>query len=215
MMTRHGLTGAAAVRVTGANAADRADGSMVIQVNLAVDGTPIRIQTPVPGQGNILAALTRLDGRIRWMRGLRQPRPWPDPTRPLLAVTAGGSVVRRKTIGPAVCDPSAAARTLDALDYDVHLFTDTETGQDAVVFRAGPTGIRLARQRSGHPPPSGPILLTVQAIAPAARTDGQAADRLRGYGLPFLFYIHPASRRGRVVYRRYDGGLTLLAAETP
>jgi hypothetical protein len=32
-----------------------------------------------------------------------------------------------------------------AMDYDVHLFTDAATGEDAVVYRAGPSGLRLAR----------------------------------------------------------------------
>ncbi len=35
---------------------------------------------------------------------------------------------------------------MDAMDYDVHIFTDTTTGEEAVVYRAGPAGLRLARQ---------------------------------------------------------------------
>lgn len=40
---------------------------------------------------------------------------------------------------------------MDAMDYDAHLFADAEAGEDAIVYRAGPTGLRLARQNRMHP----------------------------------------------------------------
>lgn len=48
----------------------------------------------------------------------------------------------------AACPRLVRLRTqtgLNAMDYDVHLFTDAATGEDAVVYRAGPSGLRLAR----------------------------------------------------------------------
>jgi hypothetical protein len=41
---------------------------------------------------------------------------------------------------------------LNAMDYYVYLYTDAETGEDAIVYRAGSTGLRLARQRTMRPP---------------------------------------------------------------
>ena len=38
-----------------------------------------------------------------------------------------------------------AARDLDLLDYDFYLFTESGTGQDSVLYRAGATGYRLAQ----------------------------------------------------------------------
>ncbi len=49
-------------------------------------------------------------------------------------------IVRHKQPQLVRCSPDAAARTMDAMDYDIHLFTDPATETDAVVYRVGPTG---------------------------------------------------------------------------
>lgn len=41
---------------------------------------------------------------------------------------------------------------MDALDFDAHLFTDADTGETAIVYWAGPLGVRMARQHHVHPP---------------------------------------------------------------
>lgn len=207
LMLRHRLTGTVPVRLTGSNCA----GPMLVQANLTVAGTPMRVQTCVPGGGNIWPLVDRLDRRIQWARGPRLPRPWPDPTRRLLAGTAAGRVVRGKTVTPRVCDPAAAMLTLDAMDYDAHLFTDVDTGEDAVVFRGGPYGVRLSRQRRMDPPLSHPAALALHPHRIATLTDTDAATRVCEHGLPFLFYTHPADSRGRLLYRRYDGDLAVVS----
>lgn len=107
---------------------------------------------------------------------------------------------------------------MDAMDYDVHLFTDAETGEDAVVYRAGPSGLRLARQHHVFPPgwsrcraPAGPpVPLIVNSRPTPVLTEAAAVDRAREHGLPFLFFTDQATGRGQLLYARYDGNLGLI-----
>jgi len=100
---------------------------------------------------------------------------------------------------------------MNAMDYDITLFTDAETGEDAVVYRSGPTGLRLARQRTMRPP-SLPVLLplTVNAHRVATLTAASAADRLVEGWLPHVFFTDRETGRGNLLYRRYDGELGLV-----
>lgn len=96
------------------------------------------------------------------------------------------------------------------LDYDFYLFTDGGTGQDAVVYRSGPSGYRLAEldPPTALCPPATPLTVSEQ---PAARLElPDAIDRLNLSGAPFLFYADRTSGRGRVLYRRYDGHYGLI-----
>ncbi|WP_405366009.1 sigma 54 modulation/S30EA ribosomal C-terminal domain-containing protein [Kitasatospora sp. NBC_00039] len=121
-------------------------------------------------------------------------------------------IVRRKPAALVWCSPDAAARTMDAMDFDIHLFTDPATETDAVVYRVGPTGYRLARTVAAAPPTGPAVPLTVSPCGAPELTEDQAVARLSGADLPFLFFAQPGTRRGRVLYRRYDGGLGLIAA---
>jgi hypothetical protein len=104
-----------------------------------------------------------------------------------------------------------AASALAAMDYDVYLYTDADTGEDAAIYRAGPTGLRVARQRSMRPAPtSGTPPLTVNSRRTPVLTPQEAAARLAEGWLPFLFFTDGHSGRGHLVYRRYDGGVGLL-----
>lgn len=96
---------------------------------------------------------------------------------------------------------------MNAMDYDVYLFTDAETGEEAVVYRCGPTGLRLARQHRRHPP-SPP--LTINPRATPTLDAAQATRRLGEGCLPFLFFNDPDSGRGALTYRRYDGDIGVV-----
>jgi len=98
---------------------------------------------------------------------------------------------------------------MNAMDYDCHLFVDAETGEDALVYRAGCTGARLARQRTMRPPVSG-VPLTVNSRKVPALDVGEAAVWLADGWLPFMFFTDRATGRGNLLYRRYDGDLTLV-----
>ncbi|MEV3965993.1 sigma 54 modulation/S30EA ribosomal C-terminal domain-containing protein [Nocardia sp. NPDC050193] len=116
-----------------------------------------------------------------------------------------GELVRRKPVPVVGCHPSAAAAVMDAMDYDAHLSVDTDTGEDAIVYRAGPSGLRLARHHSVHPPrpaPGGPWAFTVNPRPAPPLTEAGAAARLCEHGLPFLFYTHPRTGRGLCSIRR-------------
>ena len=62
---------------------------------------------------------------------------------------------------------------MSAMDYAVHLFADAETGEDAVVYRSGPTGVRLSRQHSMRPPtgPDAPKLTVDPRPTPTREPD--------------------------------------------
>lgn len=225
--------------VGAAGAAGRAGVATVLaQVNAEVDGRRIRVQEAAADLGGALDRLADgLRRRIATVAGGWAPRPWPgrghgrgpaeslpeqgrpgprypsaDPRHDGDADGVTPSVVRRKPAHLVWCSPDAAARTMDAMDFDVHLFTDPATETDAVVYRVGPTGYRLARTLAAAPPHAATVPMTLNPCSAAKLTEHQAVDRLAAAALPFLFYADPADGRGRVLYRRYDGGLGLIAA---
>jgi hypothetical protein len=102
---------------------------------------------------------------------------------------------------------------MNAMDYDAHLFHDRESGEDAVVYRAGPSGVRLARQHTMRPPRPTATPLTVNPHRVPTLTEAQAAERLAQGWLPFLFYTDRPTGRGHLLYRRYDGHLGLVTPE--
>jgi ribosome-associated translation inhibitor RaiA len=99
-----------------------------------------------------------------------------------------------------------AAWDMDLLDYDFYLFTESGTGQDSVLYRAGATGYRLAQltlQRTGDFAPHRlPLTISTQP-APALTIEG-AVERLNLLDLPFLFFLDAMQHRGAVLYHRYD-----------
>lgn len=187
----------------------------LVQVNLRVCGAPARIQVPAASTAAAVAAGTdRLDRQIRRLTSGWEQWPWPDPQRRPLGVRGGDRIARQKRVRPRVAGPCQAIAVMHAMDYDVHLFTDLETGEDAVVYRSGPTGVRLARQRSMHPPAmprTQPLTVNPHRV-PVLSVD-RAARRLCEGWLPFLFFTDPATGRGNVLYRRYDGDLALIAPD--
>lgn len=214
LLSRFPAAGGARLRITGPR---RDDGPMVVQVNLSVGGTQARIQTLARRRGDALPTVVRLERQIKALQKAWQPRPWPDQDRRPLDAPGPGDLVRRKVVALLTGSPPAAAAIMDAMDYDAHLFTDAETGEDAVVHRAGPFGLRMARQRSVRTPSSiagTPGLFTVYPRPAPELTETDAVARVCEYGLPSLFYTDAASGRGHLMYRRYDGGLTLVAPAT-
>ncbi|MEV6932196.1 hypothetical protein AB0M46_47975 [Dactylosporangium sp. NPDC051485] len=197
------------VRVT---AAPCPDGPTLIQVNLRVCGAPARIQVAGPSPAATLAAATvRLDRQIRRLTTAWDPWPWPDPERRPLAVPGRAEVTRHKPVRLHRQRSCQAGAHLAAMDYDAHLFTDAETGEDALVHRAGPTGLQLSRQHSRHPAgPSGTPTPTVNPRPTPVLTPAEAAAHLTEGWLPFLFFTDPATGRGNLAYRRYDGGCALV-----
>ncbi|QBS45356.1 hypothetical protein DMB37_40035 [Nocardia sp. CS682] len=210
VLRRHHVACAAQVRVS---APPCGDGQVLVQANIRFRGAQARVQ--VAGPRGFVATFTaeRLDRQLARLTGTGEPRYWPDPARPpLAAVTEERPIVRRKACALAVGDPAAATRAMDAMDYDAHLFIDAQTGHDAVIFWAGPLGVRLARQHLAPPQsePAQTVPLTVDPRPAPLLTDREAAARLCRYGLPFVFFTEPRSGRGRLLYRRHDGDLAIV-----
>ncbi|BBX75710.1 dormancy associated translation inhibitor [Mycobacterium shinjukuense] len=215
VLARRGIAGGARVRLT---TADCADGPALMQVNLRVGDTPARVQAVTPGPDELSSALLRLDLQIVRLLAQWRPRPWPDRRRRVLTAPAGAHITRRKPVVPRRDTPLGAVAAMDAMDYDVHLFTDAESGEDAVVYRAGPSGLRLARQRHVYPPgwswSAGsavpPVPLVVSSRPTPVLTEDSAVGRMCEHGLPFLFFTDPVTGRGRLLYPRYAGDLGLI-----
>ncbi|QIS05040.1 hypothetical protein F5X71_24400 [Nocardia brasiliensis] len=211
VLRRHRLDALARVRIgTGV----RPEGPVLVQVNLEMGELPVRAQAIGPGGFAAMFAAERLDRILDGVRaGVVRPR-WPDSRRPLLARSSElRPVARRKRCALSNVTVAEAVSILATMDYDAHLFVDAETGMDAVVYRAGPGGVRLARQhRLGLPTGAVPAELTVRPDPTPHLTEREAAQRLCEYGLPFLFCTDPCSGRGRLLYRRYDGDLTSVTS---
>jgi hypothetical protein len=142
--------------------------------------------------------------RRRAARGVPAPRRAGEPE-----IVARGCFAGRSTVAD-------AADELDRLGDDFYLFTEGRTGQDAVLYRAGPAGYGLA---SVDPPPAWRPEVPGRAIAVSTRrppllTALEAVERLEALGLPFVFYLDADRGRGCVVHRRHDGryGLVLPPA---
>lgn len=202
---------------------------VIAQVNLDVDGRLVRAQVAAHSAHEAIDLVhDRMRNRLEHLARYQEARPagTPDagphewrhgqqPThRPdyFPRTAPDRRVVRHKAFEPRTATPDEAAFDMDLADYDFHLFTDSESGRDAVLYRAGPTGYRIAYV--GGPPaaPAGPraVPLTVSPHPAAVLALPEAIDQLNGTGRPFLFFTDPVAGRGRVLYRRYDGHYGLI-----
>ncbi|MEU8516666.1 sigma 54 modulation/S30EA ribosomal C-terminal domain-containing protein [Kitasatospora sp. NPDC048722] len=190
---------------------------VLAQVNAEVDGRRVRVQTAASGFAEAVDGIgERLRRRIAAVGGAWKPRAWTPGGSDEVSVPDGSRrIVRVKSPSLVWCSPDAAVRTLDAMDYDIHLFTDPATETDAVVYRTGPTGYRLARTTAAAPPHRSAVPLTLHPRGARRLTDDEALASLEAAELPFLFYADPVTGRGRVLYRRFDGHVGLIAGGRP
>ena len=197
----------------------RADGRFVFQANARAAHRPIRVQIAAADLAEATEDLTdRLGRRILEAAASWSPRPWPDtddasvPSRvPPPARAAGpGLLARIKSVALVTCSPEAAATVMDLMDYPAHLFVDADTGMDAIVCRAGPTGYRLTRLRPAPPPARNAVALTVDPRPAPILVPEQAIARLDETGLGHLFFADPGTGRGQLVYRRFDTRYALV-----
>lgn len=193
----------------------RGSGPGLVQVNLTVDGRPTRVQMPGPTvRDAITVAMARLERRLRLLvpGGHSELSTGPDPQpRRALATALPGRITRLKSVTLARTTPAEASARLLAMDYDAYLFTDDVFGQDAVVYRGGPSGLHLARQYTQRPPsgPAEPKIIIHPQRTPTM-TPAQATNWLVRHRLPQLFFTDIESRRGFLLYRRYDAHLALV-----
>ncbi len=114
-------------------------------------------------------------------------------------------VIRHKAHTLARQSLEEAITELELLDYDFYLLTERATGQDSVLYRTA-DGDRLAqvRPRPGGPGPVHAAVTVSEHPAPGL-TLAAAIARLEALGQPFLFFINSETRRGNLIYHRYDG----------
>lgn len=198
--------------------------SAVAQANLTLNGRPTRAHVAA---GTMHEAIDLLQDRLaeRVVRLYRHgniprsgstwtaPHPWRHDGHegPAPQPAQGRRVVRHKSYSLARETADEAAFEMEMMDYGFHLFTDTRSGQDAVIYRAGPTGYRVSFLRP-VPEPAGPLAvpLTTSPIPAPRLTLAKAEERLELTGYPFVFFADQDSGRGHVVYRRLDGQYGLI-----
>jgi ribosome-associated translation inhibitor RaiA len=105
-------------------------------------------------------------------------------------------IVRRKTPALGAMAPEQAILEMTLLDRDFLLFVDSESGDDAVVYR----------RSDGHPARLDPPSSTMQVA--------DAVGMLDLSGERFVFFVDQTSGRGSIVYRRYDGHYGLITPGT-
>ena len=198
-------------------------GRFVAQANAVTADRRVRVQVAAGDHdGAIRALMDRLYGRVLEAAACWSPRPWPDPDgvsaptadpEPFDAAPAGQRaerITRIKPVSLVWCPATVAVATMDLMDYGAHLFTDTETEQETVVYRAGPVGYRLARLRPAAPPRQQAVPLTVDPRPAPVLTREQAVARLDATGLAHLFFADARTGRGQLLYRRFDGHYALI-----
>ncbi|UVS79444.1 HPF/RaiA family ribosome-associated protein [Actinokineospora sp. UTMC 2448] len=122
----------------------------------------------------------------------------------------GRTVVSHPTYSADRCSVEDAIADMEALDYAFHLFTHT-SGEDCLLRRT--TEGYLLSAAHGTPPWIGPDLPVWPSDQSAARlTARQAQARLDLSAEPALFYLDDTDGRGRLLYRRDDGGYGLVTA---
>lgn len=201
---------------------------VVAQANLDVSGRLVRAQVAAPTVAEAVDGLeTALRSRLErtaehWeaRRGRRyhpDPHEWrhgdpPAEHRPWFPRPAHErQIVRHKSFTLPRCTCDEAAVEMDELDYDFHLFTEQGSEQDSVLYRAGPTGYRLAQSA---PQPrrvtAGTLPVTISEQPAAFLTTEEAVQRLELSGWPFVFYLDADHAQGRLLYHRYDGHYGLI-----
>jgi hypothetical protein len=196
-----------------------AGGRVVAQANARAARRAIRVQVAADTLDQAVEDLAdRLGRRVLEAAACWSGRPWPDtddasvPSRVPLGVRALGPQVpaRIKTVSLQTCPPAVAVAVMDLMDYPAHLFIDADTGLDAIVHRAGPTGYRLTRLRPAPPPNPNTVPLTVDPLPAPVLPTARAIARLDESGLGHLLFADPDTGRGHLLYRRFDNRYALI-----
>jgi hypothetical protein len=198
------------------------------QANVNMQGRAVRVQVAAE---TTREAIDLLEARLK-ARLERMPRHWEavrgsvpkegphewrhgEPPRQQLPYfprpAEAREIIRRKSYALAgeICDE--AAFDMESMDYDFHLFTESGSGSDSVLYRTENGGYRLAQV---DPRPAavtpGAVPVTVSPAPAPVLGAGEAIQRLESTGWPFVFFRDRDLNRGSVLYHRYDGHYGLI-----
>jgi ribosome-associated translation inhibitor RaiA len=203
----------------------------IAQATLDIDGELVRAHVAAPEMPeavDLLQARLRhqLDQRAQRRRALRrrpgytQPGEWRHGDPPIHRPDyfdrppTERQLVRHKTFAAGELTPDEAAFDLEQLDYEFHVFRDLASGEDALIERLPDRSYRLTRL---HPAAIRPEPLSVDLVvadeAPPELTIDQALERLEAADEKFVFFADSTTKRGSVVYHRYDGHYGMITLE--
>ncbi len=127
-------------------------------------------------------------------------------------------IVRHKSVAPAWSTVEEALFDLRSMDYDFYLYADAATGADALVHRSvqvdGSYGdghvVRFVGGSSDEVEATVPDTLQVDPHPAPVLDTTEARERLDAGHEPWVLFVDASTRRGHVLYRRYDGHYGLL-----
>lgn len=195
---------------------------------LDVNGRTVRAHVVGVSADDALDDLTdRLKGQLRRFAerretlhrrpGAIEPGEWrhgDEPTaRPAVfpRPPAERQIIRRKTFAMEPMPPVQAAVDMLDLDHDFYLFRDARTGSDAVIHRLREDG-RFGLIEAG---PASPDTDARWLVAEPNRFSEpialqNAIEEMDVVDHRFLYFVDRDSKRGNVIYRRYDGHYAVI-----
>lgn len=123
-------------------------------------------------------------------------------------------IVRRKTFAVEPTTPAEAVEELRMLDHAFYLFSDSESGADAVVYHRddgrlgaiGPAGIGWERRRDQDPEW---LVREESRMSGPTKLDDAVAE-MNELNHRFMYFIDEGTGRGNVIYLRFDGDYGLI-----
>lgn len=199
----------------------------VAQATLDLDGRLIRAQTARPTMREAVDELhDRLRTRLRRAAGnweaIRGRRPLVEehewrhaglPTkRPPYTVRPDEErqLVRRKSVALARMTVDEAVLDMLLLDYRFHLFVESTSNVDSVVYRTD-DGLHLAQTQPAADVTAAGVRVRLSPHDAPALTVPEAITRLTATGWLFVFFRDSDTGRGAVVYHRFDGHYGLIS----
>lgn len=200
----------------------------IAQVTVDVNGEVVRAQVAAHGMAEAVDLLQarlrdKLQHRAEHRRALRR-RPastpegeWrhgdPPTARPPFFVRPPEEqeVVRRTSYAVEPVTAEEAAFDMDQLDFEFYLYRDATADDDALLERDedGTYRVTFARPVASAEEHASTLVEVTGRTTPELTID-DAVERLRSGGERFVFFVDAESRRGSVLYHRYDGHLGLM-----
>jgi hypothetical protein len=103
-----------------------------------------------------------------------------------------------------------AAAELDMLDHDFFLFADIDTGADAVLYRDDDRALRVIEPQGVDSGDRGPVPIREASRFSTPIDLAQALEEMAAVDHRYLFFVNADTRRGNVLYTRWDGHYGLI-----